>query len=186
MDLEFKRNSIAILNIHKGTERNNIKSTFSQFGDIVKFKVIPMKSQTKLMAFCRYTNALSMINAIKQSKSIKLNGTYPIIRKAFQELDLENLQQIKITINNRITRKSQDAAKGSTHKDLCICESCMQLNIKKIKTRVNQLENSIKKLNNENASDEEYRLLLRLIELKEIFRTYLNFFTHEKLTKIYQ
>ena len=68
------------------------------------------------------------------------------------------------------------------HLPACICKKCISKSIKQIKDNVNEIENSLKTINNGGYSKQQYIVMLRLIEMKDKYRNLLNFFTHEKIT----
>lgn len=170
MEQIFNKHSIVVINIKQKTQRCEIRAKLAQFGEIVKLTTLPMKNSSGMMSFCKFNDNLSMINAIRKSRQVEINNNYPIIRKAFDKLNLDEADNIKITIKN-----------NNNHKSKCICIQCIQNHVKSIKGNVNELESLIVRINKDQISKQQYTLLLRLIEMKDTFRNLLNFFSHEKV-----
>lgn len=183
MEIKYSRNSIVILNIPASIKRQVIKDKLKEFGNFKHFDLLPMKNRKMHMVFCRFSSNLSMLNAIKASNKLTIKNHKLIIRKAFEKMDLKKIPKLTITISNNGNPVTNNANPVSHIKSL---DSTIITNtIQVIKKEINYIEASINTLSNQQFDKNKYRILIRLMELKDKYRNYLNFFSHEKITKFY-
>lgn len=143
-----KNKSIVILNIKMGVKNKSIKSIFSKYGKIIKFKSKVYAKNKMLMAFIEFKHDESAKIAVQQSREIICCNIPLTVRMAYHQTNSSELNITNQTVEDSLIIKLDKEEEKTIEnmmnpqekaKKKCKCTKCTDLRLTLIKSRLNEI-----------------------------------------------